>query len=495
MEQKIEAKNQINNRTEGDINLPSETIKILKEQGLTDENIREISSDIRSGKDDFEFIPEKNDIEFDKICKENLDYINNPAEDEKWGNLVDPARREMLSKNYQAFQNREKGFLFKNGVFLGNSDDLAFRIANIEDLGLPMIPPWRYASGAHDSDPSGQGRLGIMGLFDILFARQNNLVSDDEMEKLRYLCPLIYKTSAPCQNDMLEEYKNLTKSIHNRIPNGSYTKNMMQIHEDHDLKHGYLLPAALHSLQPQHSDWRKLSHVGGQAIAKKVMEILEKENHVSASKAGKNSAQKIKSSSSKSKRSSVDNGSGSGSGGGSGGLPLQPVLAIIGAILLILLILFFLRSCNGCSSGYRQQSDKQQEQRIVTPPPSTSTSQPPAEIIFTEKTEMLFIANTPDLLPSASIWIDSVANELSGYIQKNQDATFQVIGYIAVVPGTYDPSILSLQRAEKIISELGSRKINTNMFEAVSGGETSRWGNNTDEESRAPNRRIVIRQK
>jgi outer membrane protein OmpA-like peptidoglycan-associated protein len=80
-------------------------------------------------------------------------------------------------------------------------------------------------------------------------------------------------------------------------------------------------------------------------------------------------------------------------------------------------------------------------------------------------------------------------------MEKNSDSTFQVIGYAAVFPEPPDPVALSLERANKVVSELVARKINVNKLQAVSGGETNRWGNNIDESGRAPNRRIVIQQR
>ena len=167
---------------------------------------------------------------------------------------------------------------------------------------------------------------------------------------------------------------------------------------------------------------------------------------------------------------------------------IKPILIISGIVLLIFLILLFLRNCDSSSNEKHAQTIK----TIIIDTPSPVEPLLSSKIIFNERTEMLFIANSHDLLPSASEWLDGVADELLKYIEQNPNATFQVIGYIAVVPGTENPNILSLARANKVILELSARNINANKLQAISGGETNRWGNNIDELSRAPNRRIII---
>ena len=264
----------IGERNESEINLPPETVSALKGIGCSVETIIAISKEIGGVKDNTTFIPDINDKEFNKVCDENISYLKNPAEDEKWGNLVDPARREKLIKNYQAAKDRKLGFTYKNGKFI-NMSDYALRQASVRDLGLQVIPTWRYPSGAKDSDPSGRGLIGIMGLGDILVARQNNLVSDTELSQLKELCPKIYSEASPCSNDDLTRFKTLTNKIFARIPNGSYTKNMMQYHEEHDLHTLSFVPAGLHSTLPVHSDWRGLPHTGGQAVVKKAIEHIK----------------------------------------------------------------------------------------------------------------------------------------------------------------------------------------------------------------------------
>jgi len=255
------------------INLPFETIAAFQKNGFSMERIAEISKRIGGTKDDTTFIPSKNDKEFDGICDANISYILNRSEDEKWGNLVDPARREMLIRNYQLLKDRKKGFIYKNGKFLGNMDDYAFRKATVGDICLQSIPAWRYSSGDKDNDPSGRGRLGITGLGNILFANQNGLVPEVELIQLRMLCPQVYNDSSPCSDAVLSDFKELTDAIITRIPYGSYTKNMMQVHEDHDMRTLLLVPAALHSTLPEHSNWRKLIHTGGQELVKAASDI------------------------------------------------------------------------------------------------------------------------------------------------------------------------------------------------------------------------------
>jgi len=218
--------------------------------------------------------------------------------------------------------------------------------------------------------------------------------------------------------------------------------------------------------------------------------------------------------------------------------PLKPILIIAGIILLIVIIWLLLRHCGSSSAEGPDQSTQTGEQNqsaqtetqvqssqtekqsqssqaesqgqsaqtvkedqstqtastdIQTPP---VTSVPPTlpKTVFPEKTEILFVANSSALLPSASVWLNKTAGELSNYIKQNPDATFKIIGYAAVVYGPPDPGRLSLERANKIVSELRARNINASKLHAISGGETNRWGNNIDETNRSPNRRIVIQQ-
>ena len=200
-------------------------------------------------------------------------------------------------------------------------------------------------------------------------------------------------------------------------------------------------------------------------------------------------------------------------------IPWKSILIIIGIILLILLILWLLRSCPGCTGGGRNGNALPGDSCtsggsngkalpgdscISQPPPppeedkEKDKKQPKREIspILSEMTEKLFVADSSELLPEAKDWlVKKVVPELSKFIEQNPSATFKVTGYAAVFPGLPDPVELSRERANKIISELGARGIDVNKLQAFSGGETNKWGNNFDESTRAPNRRIVIQQK
>jgi outer membrane protein OmpA-like peptidoglycan-associated protein len=154
---------------------------------------------------------------------------------------------------------------------------------------------------------------------------------------------------------------------------------------------------------------------------------------------------------------------------------MKPILIIAGIIVVILIILLLLRNCDFSSAVKPEYSDPIV---IFDPPPQVVIPASP-EIIFNEKTEMLFVANSSDLLPSATVWLDEVAFELSKYIELNPNAAFQIIGYVAVVSGLPEPKKLSQERANKVVFEFIARNIKENKLQAVSGGETNRWGNNT----------------
>jgi outer membrane protein OmpA-like peptidoglycan-associated protein len=194
-----------------------------------------------------------------------------------------------------------------------------------------------------------------------------------------------------------------------------------------------------------------------------------------------------------------------------GNTPLKPILIIVGIILLILIILLLLRTCGSLPAGKQDSSTQTvkqepsaptEKQNQSTQTASTDIQNPPVtpdtptlpKTVFPEKTEVLFEANSSALLPSASVWLDKTAGELSDYIKQNPDATFKVIGYVAVVYGFPDPVKLSQERANKVVSELSARNINVKKLQAISGGETNRWGNNSDEKNRSLNRRILIQQ-
>jgi outer membrane protein OmpA-like peptidoglycan-associated protein len=171
---------------------------------------------------------------------------------------------------------------------------------------------------------------------------------------------------------------------------------------------------------------------------------------------------------------------------------VKPILIVAGIIVIILVVLLLLRNC-GLSTVEKQEQPNSVV--IIDPPPPVVPDPPaPVRVIFTEKTEMLFVANSPNLLPASSMWLDVVANELSKYIEQNPGAIFQVIGYVAIVPGPPDSTELSMARATNIIKELSVRGIKSDNLRPVAGGETDRWGNNIDEPNRAPNRRILIQE-
>jgi outer membrane protein OmpA-like peptidoglycan-associated protein len=196
-------------------------------------------------------------------------------------------------------------------------------------------------------------------------------------------------------------------------------------------------------------------------------------------------------------------------------VPFKPILIIAAIILLILFLLSLLRNCGssgggsaGGGTGTIGGSTGITGEGTGTINGSGGTTGGGGEIIsggggtisgtpvFTEKTEALFIANSSELLPPASSWLDVVANELVQYIALNPNAKFKVIGYCAVVPGLPDPNELSRERADKIVKELINRNIEASRLQPEPGGETEDWtehlGYDYNEADIAPNRRIYI---
>jgi len=180
---------------------------------------------------------------------------------------------------------------------------------------------------------------------------------------------------------------------------------------------------------------------------------------------------------------------------------IKPILIVLAIALLIFLLMLLFRNCSLPERLPREPSLLPLSAPEITviddlaldliEPVSVEPELAPVNI-FDERTQMLFVADSSSLLPNTSVWIDGVANELSAHIEENPNVMFEVIGHIAVVPGIHNPMILSLARANRIVSELTARGINASNLHAISGGETNRWGDNTNEVGRAPNRRVVI---
>jgi len=253
----------------GQLNLSFPTIRSLRGMGMPYKKILEISQQTGGGKK--VKLLGKNDKAFGLICENNINYLDNPAEDEKYGNLVDPKRRAKLLKNLKKLKEGKLQLIIKNGFFK-NPDVIAYRKASVRDIGLKYIPDFRYPTGPKDSDPHGRGRPGIMDISNILYAKQNGLVKKDELKTLKQLAPQVYnkKGSPRCSDDTLNKFKSLSTEIRSRIKNDSHSFliNNMQTHESEDLHTVYLVPGEFHSTQKNYSDWRKLEHTGGQSKIK-----------------------------------------------------------------------------------------------------------------------------------------------------------------------------------------------------------------------------------
>jgi len=106
----------------------------------------------------------------------------------------------------------------------------------------------------------------------------------------------------------------------------------------------------------------------------------------------------------------------------------------------------------------------------------------------------LFLSNNSSSFVNesvASIRLDNMANY---FLVRNPDyGQIQVIGYTASAKTDVDPDILALERAVFVINELQKRGVPLEWFSNPIGhGEVDLWGNNTNEETMFPNRRVRV---
>lgn len=102
-----------------------------------------------------------------------------------------------------------------------------------------------------------------------------------------------------------------------------------------------------------------------------------------------------------------------------------------------------------------------------------------------------FIADSPELLANEKEHLDSIARLLQQHALSNE-YTIEIEGHTASVGKPEGEMILSIQRAETILSELQSRGIDTSSFSYRGYGGTLPIGDNETEEGRAENRRVEI---
>ena len=109
---------------------------------------------------------------------------------------------------------------------------------------------------------------------------------------------------------------------------------------------------------------------------------------------------------------------------------------------------------------------------------------------------LLFLPNSSDQFADkeqANLQLDAIAIYLKN--RNLTDAQVFVYGYAAfsATAAHIDSVTLSRERALFVINELVTRGVPANLFSSpVASGEVNTWGNNLDEETRSPNRRVRI---
>jgi len=107
---------------------------------------------------------------------------------------------------------------------------------------------------------------------------------------------------------------------------------------------------------------------------------------------------------------------------------------------------------------------------------------------------LLFLPNSGEtFVDEDRAWIQ--LNNIAKYLKERDIAPGQVIvyGYTAFAANDVDAEDLSRQRALSVIAELQKRGVSRNLFaDPVGHGSVYLWGSNTEEEDKAPNRRVRI---
>lgn len=85
---------------------------------------------------------------------------------------------------------------------------------------------------------------------------------------------------------------------------------------------------------------------------------------------------------------------------------------------------------------------------------------------------------------------DQIADTLK--TRETENARLLISGYTADVDNGVDEWKLSKDRAKQVVSELEKRGINASLFASDGYGSTYKWGDNTTESQRRPNRRVTV---
>ena len=85
-----------------------------------------------------------------------------------------------------------------------------------------------------------------------------------------------------------------------------------------------------------------------------------------------------------------------------------------------------------------------------------------------------------------------MAMEIDDILLNKPDQIFIISGYTADVSNGEDDIIISRQRADRVRDILGDLGIPMENMVCIYVGSTNKWGNNTSEETKKPNRVVTI---
>jgi hypothetical protein len=121
--------------------------------------------------------------------------------------------------------------------------------------------------------------------------------------------------------------------------------------------------------------------------------------------------------------------------------------------------------------------------------------------------EIHFIANTnlflsegnpntdtsPDMAEGAyEVILQQMAMEMNAILNINPDQIFVISGYTADIPSDEDDIIIARQRADRVKDILVDLGIPIENIMCIYAGGTNKWGDNTSEETKRPNRVVTI---
>lgn len=146
---------------------------------------------------------------------------------------------------------------------------------------------------------------------------------------------------------------------------------------------------------------------------------------------------------------------------------------------------------SGCPLDSDADGVPDHKDKCPNTPVSTSVSADGCSNEFSEyifRTEALFNGDEVSLLPSASLELRKVISK----IKRQPNASWRIEGYTDNVGSAEHNKVLSFRRAQAVYNYFVSQKLNRNRFEVVGMGDDFPIADNTTEEGRNINSRVVL---